>query len=100
MTSYGISRSAREINDAMIRVYNHMFMAVLTSMIVSAVVGYNQTLLALLFGTPLKWVVIFAPLVAVFAISWKIESVSRSTAVFMKLARKLRLMFAKIYLIM
>jgi FtsH-binding integral membrane protein len=70
MYSSRIVRSATQINDAMLAVYGHMALAVLTSMIVSGLIGYNQTAMALLFGTPLKWVVIFAPLVAIFGISF------------------------------
>jgi len=65
-----IVRSATQINDAMLSVYSHMSLAIITSMIVSGLVGYNQAAMALLFGTPLKWAVIFAPLVAIFAISY------------------------------
>lgn len=61
-------RSAAELNSAMGRVYGHMSLAVLTSMIVSMLVASSPGLMALLFGTALKWVVIFAPLVAVFVI--------------------------------
>ncbi len=69
MYSSRIVRSATQINDAMLAVYAHMGMAVLTSMIVSGLIGYNHAAMSLLFGTPLKWVVIFAPLAAIFGIS-------------------------------
>ena len=62
-------RSVSELNDSMIRVYNHMCLAVLNSMIVGYLVSTNTQLMATLFGTPLKWVVIFAPLVAIFGIA-------------------------------
>lgn len=62
-------RSADEINSAMGRVYGHMSMAVITSMIVSYFVGTSPELLAFFFTGITKWVVIFAPLVAVFAVS-------------------------------
>jgi FtsH-binding integral membrane protein len=68
MYSSRIVRSATQINDAMLAVYGHMAMAIVTSMVVSALIGYNHAAMALLFGTPLKWVVIFAPLVAIFGI--------------------------------
>ncbi len=61
-------RSASELNSAMGRVYGHMALAVITSMITSMLVASSPTLMQLLFGTALKWVVIFAPLVAVFVI--------------------------------
>ena len=70
MYSNRIVRSASQINDAMLAVYMHMTLAVITSMIVSVIIGYNHAAMALLFGTPLKWVVIFAPLVAIIGISY------------------------------
>ena len=74
-----VIRSATQINDAMGRVYAQMGLAVLTSMIVSALVSSSPALMALLFGTALKWVVIFAPLVAVMGISLAYEKMSKST---------------------
>ena len=66
-------RSASELNTAMGRVYANMGLAVLTSMIVSMLVASSPSLMALLFGTALKWVVVFAPLVAVFAITFALS---------------------------
>lgn len=75
----GIVRSASQINSAMGRVYGHMGLAVLTSMIVSALVAGSPALMALLFGTALKWVVMFAPLVAILAAGFAYERMSKST---------------------
>ena len=75
--------SAAEINTAMAGVYKNMALAVLTSMLVSYWVSTNTALMAVLFGTALKWVVIFAPLVAVLALSFSLNRVSKSTAQFM-----------------
>ena len=72
-TSYpaGMSyRSASEINSAMGRVYGHMSLAVITSMIVSYFVGTTPELLAFFFTGMLKWIVIFAPLAAIFGVSY------------------------------
>lgn len=69
-------RSAVEVNDSMIRVYNQMFLAVVNSMIVSYLVSSSPQLMAVLFGTALKWVVIFAPLVAVIGIGFVMHRVS------------------------
>jgi FtsH-binding integral membrane protein len=72
-TSYpaGMSyRSASEINSAMGRVYGHMSLAVITSMIVSYFVGTTPELLAFFFTGVLKWIVIFAPLAAIFGVSY------------------------------
>jgi len=63
-------RSASEINSAMGRVYGHMSMAVLVSMIVSYFVGTSPELLAFFFTGVTKWIVIFAPLAAIFGISY------------------------------
>jgi uncharacterized protein len=63
-------RSASEINSAMCRVYGHMSLAVIVSMIVSYFVGTSPALLAFFFTGIMKWIVIFAPLVAIFGISY------------------------------
>lgn len=62
-------RSASEINSAMGRVYGHMSLAVIVSMIVSYFVGTSPELLAFFFTGVMKWVVIFAPLVAIFGVT-------------------------------
>jgi len=63
-------RSAGEINSAMCRVYGHMSLAVIVSMIVSYFVGTSPGLLAFFFTGIIKWIVIFAPLAAIFGISY------------------------------
>ena len=62
-------RSAEEINSAMGRVYGHMSIAVLVSMLVSYWIGTTPELLAFFFTGVLKWIVIFAPLAAIFGVS-------------------------------
>lgn len=73
-------RSADQVNSAMLRVYNHMALAVINSMVVSYLVSTSPALMALLFGTALKWVIIFAPLVAILALSFGLEKLSASQA--------------------
>jgi FtsH-binding integral membrane protein len=71
-TSYtgGIAyRSASEINSAMGRVYGHMSLAVIVSMIVSYFVGSSAELLAFFFTGVMKWIVIFSPLAATFGVA-------------------------------
>ena len=63
-------RSAEEVNSAMGRVYGHMSIAVIVSMLVSYFVGTSPELLQFFFTGVLKWIVIFAPLVAIFGISY------------------------------
>jgi FtsH-binding integral membrane protein len=63
-------RTAEEVNSAMGRVYGHMSLAVIVSMLVSYWVGTTPELLAFFFTGVLKWVVIFAPLAAIFGVSY------------------------------
>lgn len=72
--------SVSDINNRMISVYNNMFLAVVNSMIVSLLVSSSPALMALLFGTWLKWVVIFAPLVMILAMTWIMEKASYGQA--------------------
>ena len=62
-------RSAEEINSAMGRVYGHMSLAVIVSMLVSYFVGSSPELLAFFFTGILTWIVIFAPLAAIFGVA-------------------------------
>jgi FtsH-binding integral membrane protein len=78
MYATNVYRSAAQINTAMARVYGHMGLAVVVSMLVSFFVGHSPELMAVLFGTGLKWVVIFAPLVAILAMSFAVERFSKS----------------------
>jgi FtsH-binding integral membrane protein len=64
-----VYRSASEINSAMGRVYGHMSLAVIVSMIVSYFVGTSPELLAFFFTGIMKWIVIFSPLVAIFGVA-------------------------------
>jgi len=73
-------RTAEEVNSAMIRVYQNMMLAVIVSMCTSIVVSNTPPLMALLFGTPLKWLVMFAPLIFVLVFSFKLQDLSKSTA--------------------
>ena len=70
-TTYGgiAYRSASELNSAMGRVYGHMSLAVIVSMIVSYFVGTSPELLAFFFTGVMKWIVIFAPLAAIFGVA-------------------------------
>jgi len=77
-TGTSVYRSAQQINSAMGRVYGHMALAVITSMIVSFLVGTNAALMSFFFTGAMKWVVIFAPLVAILAVSFSMEKMSKS----------------------
>ena len=64
----------------MLRVYNYMASGVLLTGIVSLVVASTPALVQAIFGTPLKWVFMFAPLAFVFFFSFRIEKMSAATA--------------------
>ena len=71
-------RSASGINEAMGRVYGHMSLAIVTSMIVSYFVGTTPELLEFFFTGILKWIVIFAPLVAILGMTFAQEKLDRT----------------------
>jgi FtsH-binding integral membrane protein len=73
-----IFRPAHDINSAMVRVYNYMFLAVMVSMVTAFAVSTSAGLMAFLFTGAVKWLVIFAPLIAVFAIAFLQERMSLS----------------------
>ncbi len=61
-------RSADQINQAMGRVYGYMALATLVSMFVSYAVGTNRDLVQFFFTGIMHWVVLLAPIVAVFLV--------------------------------
>jgi uncharacterized protein len=73
-------RSAAEINSAMLNVYNNMFLAVVNSMIVSALVASSPALMQFLFTGAMKWIVIFSPLVAILFLTYSMKNMTRSQA--------------------
>jgi uncharacterized protein len=62
--------SASDINNRMLSVYNNMFLAVVNSFVVSLLVASSPVIMQFLFTGIMKWVVIFAPLVMIFAMTW------------------------------
>ena len=92
-------KSVTELNTAMSRVYGHMGLAVVTSMIVSFLIGTSPALMAFFFTGAMKWIVIFAPLVVVLAVSFAWEKFSRSalTAFLHGFAALMGLSFATIF---
>jgi FtsH-binding integral membrane protein len=96
-----ISNSKQYVLDGMNRVYSNMFMAVVNSMIVSYLVSSSPELMAFFFTGVMKWIVIFAPLVAIFAISFTMHKVTRSNALLMLhgFAALMGLSFATIFVV-
>jgi len=79
-TMIGIYRSASAINAAMGRVYGNMGLAVVTSMIVSLLVASSASAMQFFFTGAMKWVVIFAPLVAILAAGFAYERMTKFAA--------------------
>jgi hypothetical protein len=64
----------------MLQVYNYMMLGLALTGIVAYVVGSTPALYGPIFGTPLKWVVMLAPLAFVFFFSFRIQAMSAATA--------------------
>lgn len=64
----------------MLRVYNYMGLGLVVTGIVAFIVGTTPALYVPIFSTPLKWVVMLAPLAFVFFFSFRIQTMSASTA--------------------
>jgi FtsH-binding integral membrane protein len=75
-----VYRTADAINSAMLRVYNHMALAIATSGIVSLLVSSSPALMQFLFTGVMQWIVIFAPLAFVLFLGFKIRDMSVGTA--------------------
>ena len=82
-TGVGSARAAQideGLRAHMNKVYGLMSVAMLVTAGVAWAVGTNEVLVQQIFGTPLKWVVMFAPLVMVFAFGALINRLSVAAA--------------------
>ncbi len=68
------------LREHMLRVYNYMASGLVLTGIVAYVVAHTPTVFNAIFGSPLMWVVMLAPLGFVFFLSFKINSIKASTA--------------------
>jgi uncharacterized protein len=68
------------LRQHMLRVFNYMASGVLLSGIVAFAVASSPTAIQLIFGTPLYWVVILAPLGMIFFLSYAVNRLSFFTA--------------------
>jgi hypothetical protein len=64
----------------MLRVYNYMGLGLVVTGLVAIVVGMTPSFYVPIFSTPLKWVVILAPLAFAVLFAVRINSMSASTA--------------------
>ncbi len=82
-TGAGTARAAQideGLRAHMNKVYALMSVAMLLTAAVAWAVGTNEAMVATIFGSPLKWVVMFAPLVMVFAFGALINRLSVAAA--------------------
>ncbi|WP_298261376.1 Bax inhibitor-1/YccA family protein [uncultured Litoreibacter sp.] len=84
MGSVGAGRRSSVIDAGlkahMSKIYGLMSIAMLITGGVAFFVGTNEAMLAAIFGTPLRWVVMFAPLVVVFGMGAMINRLSAGAA--------------------
>jgi len=87
------------LRQYMLRVYNYMTGGLAVTGIIAYVVGTNPTLLNAIYGTPLAWVVMFAPLVLVMVFSFRLQkmSVGAAQAVFWAFAALMGLSISYIF---
>ena len=64
----------------MLRVYNYMGLGLVITGLVAFFVGSTPALYVPIFGSPLKWMVMFAPLAFVMFFSFKVNSISAGAA--------------------
>ncbi|APX88982.1 hypothetical protein BV394_03935 [Brevirhabdus pacifica] len=76
----GAARIDEGLRAHMNKVYATMSIGMAVTGLVAYLVGTNEQLLAAIFGTGLKWVVMFAPLVVVFAFGAAINKLSAAAA--------------------
>ncbi len=83
MPGYGASRSVDTdagLRAHMLGVFRNMGLGLVITGLVAAFIGNTPALAAAIFGTPLKWVAIFAPLAFVFFFSFRIDKMTTATA--------------------
>ncbi len=68
------------LRQYMLRVYNYMTGGLAVTGIIAYVIGTNPSFYQVVYGTPLAWVVMFAPLVLVMVFSFRIAKMSFGAA--------------------
>ena len=89
------------LRQHMLRVYNYMGLGLVLTGLVAYLVGTTPALYGPIFGSPLKFVVMLAPLAFVFFFSFRIHAISASTAqtVFWLFCATMGLSMAAIFLV-
>jgi len=68
------------LRQHMLRVYNYMGLGLVLTGLVAFLVASTPAIYIPIFTSPLKWVVMLAPLAFVFFLSFRIHAISSSTA--------------------
>ncbi|MEP9380721.1 Bax inhibitor-1/YccA family protein [Aquabacter sp. CN5-332] len=99
----GVSRAEFDegLRRHMLRIYNYMGFGLVLTGIVAFVVGTTPALYVPIFSTPLKWVVMLAPLAFVLFFSFRMQSMSASgaQALFWAFCAVMGLSMASIFLV-
>ena len=78
--AYSSTQYDAGLRSFMLQVYNYMTFALALSGLVSLGISMSPALMAVIWGTPLKWVVILAPLAMSIAFAFMIEKINANTA--------------------
>jgi FtsH-binding integral membrane protein len=97
----GVERVDEGLRSYLLQVYNYMGLGLAITGVVAFLVAATPALYEPIFGTPLKWVVMLAPLGFVFFLGAKIQTMSVSTAqlTFWAFAAVMGLSMASIFLV-
>ncbi|MFC0218450.1 hypothetical protein FHS82_002319 [Pseudochelatococcus lubricantis] len=102
-TSRGLDRAAfnEGLRQHMLRIYNYMALGLVLTGVVAFVVGTTPALYVPIFSTPLKWVVMLAPLAFVLFFSFRINKISAggAQALFWSFCAVMGLSLASIFLV-
>ena len=97
----GVERIDEGLRSYLLQVYNYMGLGLAITGVVAFLVASTPALYQPIFGTPLKWVVMLAPLGFVFFLGAKIQTMSVSAAqlTFWAFAAVMGLSMASIFLV-
>ncbi len=96
-----VERIDEGLRSYMLSIYNYMGLGLALTGLTAFVVATSPTLMAVIFGTPLKWVVMLAPLGFVFFLSARVHrmSVAAAQIAFWAFAIAMGLSLASIFLV-
>jgi len=89
------------LRSYLIKVYNYMAMALGITGLIALLVSSSQAAMSAIYGTPLHWIIAFAPLGIVFFMSYKLYDLSMETVfvLFFSFASVMGLSISSIFLL-